>query len=54
VRAQVAEINEVVPPDSRIETGAAVWIRWDIAQRMNAAWPNFWLTVDFTADRGWL
>jgi cation diffusion facilitator family transporter len=53
-RARFVEIHVLVAPDSRIDTAAADSIRRDIAQRLNAAWPNFWLTVDFTADRGWL
>ena len=53
-RARFVEIHVLVPADSRIDTAAADSIRRDIAQRLNAAWPNFWLTVDFTADRAWL
>jgi predicted Co/Zn/Cd cation transporter (cation efflux family) len=53
-RARFVEIHILVAPDSRIDTAAADSIRQDIAQRLNAAWPNFWLTVDFTADRAWL
>jgi cation diffusion facilitator family transporter len=53
-RARFVEIHILVAPDSHIDTAAADAIRRDIAKRLNAAWPNFWLTVDFTADRGWL
>jgi predicted Co/Zn/Cd cation transporter (cation efflux family) len=53
-RARFVEIHVLVAPDSRIDTAAADAIRRDIANRLNAAWPNFWLTVDFTADRAWL
>ena len=53
-RARFVEIHVLVAPDSRIDTAAADSVRRDIAKRLNAAWPNFWLTVDFTADRGWL
>jgi cation diffusion facilitator family transporter len=53
-RARFVEIHVLVAADSRIDTGAADSIRRDIAKRLNAAWPNFWLTVDFTADRAWL
>ena len=53
-RARFVEIHVLVAADSRIDTAAADSIRRDIAQRLNAAWPNFWLTVDFTADRSWL
>lgn len=53
-RARFVEIHVLVAPDSRIDTAAADSIRRDIAKRLNAVLPNFWLTVDFTADRTWL
>ena len=53
-RARFVEIHVLVPADSHIDTAAADSIRRDIAKRLNAVWPNFWLTVDFTADRAWL
>jgi predicted Co/Zn/Cd cation transporter (cation efflux family) len=53
-RARFVEIHILVAPDSRIDTAGADAIRRDIAKRLNAVLPNFWLTVDFTADRGWL
>jgi predicted Co/Zn/Cd cation transporter (cation efflux family) len=53
-RARFVEIHVLVAPDSRIDTATADAIRRDVAQRLNAALPNFWLTIDFTADRAWL
>jgi cation diffusion facilitator family transporter len=53
-RARFVEIHVLVAADSRIDTAAADSIRRDIARRLNAVFPNFWLTVDFTADRAWL
>ena len=53
-RARFVEIHILVAPESHIDTAVADSIRRDIAKRLNAVWPNFWLTVDFTADRGWL
>jgi cation diffusion facilitator family transporter len=53
-RARFVEIHVLVAPESRIDTAAADSIRRDIAKRLNAVFPNFWLTVDFTADRAWL
>jgi cation diffusion facilitator family transporter len=53
-RARFVEIHVLVSPDSRIDTASADAIRRDIATRLNAFLPNFWLTVDFTADRAWL
>jgi cation diffusion facilitator family transporter len=53
-RARFVEIHVLVAADSRIDTAAADSIRRDIAKRLNAVFPNFWLTVDFTADRAWL
>lgn len=53
-RGRFIEIHVLVSPESRIDTATADAIRRDIAQRLDAATPNFWLTIDFTADRGWL
>ena len=53
-RTQFVEIHVLVAPDSRIDTATADGIRHEIAARLNASWPEFWLTIDFTADRAWL
>lgn len=53
-RGRFVEIHVLVSPESRIDTATADAIRRDIAKRLDAATPNFWLTIDFTADRGWL
>jgi cation diffusion facilitator family transporter len=53
-RARFVEIHVLVSPDSRIDTATVDAIRRDIATRLNALLPNFWLTLDFTADRAWL
>jgi cation diffusion facilitator family transporter len=53
-RARFVEIHVLVSPESRIDTATADAIRRDLAKRLNAATPNFWLTIDFTADRAWL
>jgi len=53
-RARFVEIHVLVAAESRIDTATADAIRRDIAKRLNAVLPNFWLTVDFTADRAWL
>ena len=53
-RARFVEIHVLVAPDSHIDTATADAIRRDIANRLNAFLPNFWLTIDFTADRAWL
>jgi predicted Co/Zn/Cd cation transporter (cation efflux family) len=53
-RARFVEIHVLVAPDSHIDTATADAIRRDLATRLNAFLPNFWLTVDFTADRAWL
>ena len=53
-RTNFVEIHVLVSPESRIETAAADAIRREIAGRLDAFWPHFWLTVDFTADREWL
>lgn len=53
-RGRFVEIHVLVSPESRIDTATADAIRREIAKRLDAATPNFWLTIDFTADRGWL
>ena len=53
-RTRFVEIHVLVSPDSRIDIAMADGIRRDIAARLNAAFPKFWLTIDFTADRAWL
>ena len=53
-RTQFVEIHVLVTPQSRIDTATADGIRREIAALLNASWPEFWLTVDFTADRAWL
>ena len=53
-RGRFVEIHVLVPPESRIDIATADAIRSDVSQRLNAATPTFWLTIDFTADRRWL
>ena len=53
-RGRFVEIHVLVSPESRIDTATADAIRRDVSERLNAGTPNFWLTIDFTADRRWL
>lgn len=54
-RARFVEIHILVPPDFRVDTIAAVdRMRHQIADRLGASWPQFWLTVDLTADPDWI
>jgi cation diffusion facilitator family transporter len=53
-RTRFVEIHVLVSPGSHIDITMADAIRHEIAARLNAAFPNFWLTIDFTADRAWL
>lgn len=53
-RTRFVEIHVLVAPETRIVTATADDIRRDVAHRLDAFWPHFWLTVDFTADRDWL
>jgi predicted Co/Zn/Cd cation transporter (cation efflux family) len=53
-RGRFVEIHVLVSPESRIDTATADAIRREVAKRLDAVTPNFWLTIDFTADRGWL
>jgi cation diffusion facilitator family transporter len=53
-RGRFVEIHVLVPPESRIDIATADAIRSEVSQRLNAATPTYWLTIDFTADRRWL
>lgn len=54
-RGRFVEIHILVPRDYHIGSIVnADRIRNDIADRLGANGPQFWLTVDFTADPGWL
>jgi cation diffusion facilitator family transporter len=54
-RARFVEIHILVPPDLRIGTVQAVdALRREIAARLDATWPETWLTIDLTADPAWL
>jgi len=53
-RGRFVEIHILVPPESQIDVAMADEIRADLSQRLNAATPAFWLTIDFTADRRWI
>src|SRR6478609_8364296 len=50
-RVRFVEIHILVPADFRVETVQAVDdIRREVAARLEASWPQTWLTVDLTAD----
>ena len=53
-RGRFVEIHVLVPADFRIDIETADAIRSEVSERLNAATPTFWLTIDFTADRRWL
>ena len=41
-------------PESRIDIATADAIRREVSDRLHAGSPNFWLTIDFTAERRWM
>lgn len=54
-RGQFVEIHILVAPDYPVGTVAAVdGIRREVATRLDASWPQVWLTVDVTADPDYL
>ena len=53
-RGRFVEIHILVSPESRIDIAMADQVRRDVSDRLNAATPTFWLTIDFTADRRWI
>jgi len=53
-RGRFVEIHVLVPKDSQIGIARADAIRAEVSQRLNAGSPDYWLTIDFTADRRWM
>ena len=53
-RGRFVEIHILVPAESRIDITVADSVRREISDRLSAATPTFWLTIDFTADRRWI
>jgi predicted Co/Zn/Cd cation transporter (cation efflux family) len=53
-RGRFVEIHVLVTPESRIDIATADAIRREVSDRLNAANPTFWLTIDFTAERRWI
>jgi len=53
-RARFVEVHILAPRDHDLSMEGADRIRHDIAQRLGAHTPQFWLTVDFTADPAWI
>ena len=54
-RGQFVEIHILVAPDYQVGTVAAVdGIRREVAARLDASWPQVWLTVDVTTDPDYL
>ena len=53
-RGRFVEIHVLVTPESRIDIATADAIRREVSDRLNAANPTYWLTIDFTAERRWI
>jgi cation diffusion facilitator family transporter len=53
-RGRFVEIHVLVTPESRIDIATADSIRREVSDRLNAANPTYWLTIDFTAERRWI
>jgi len=53
-RGRFVEIHVLVSPESQVDIATADSIRSEVSQRLDAATPTFWLTIDFTADRRWI
>jgi cation diffusion facilitator family transporter len=53
-RGRFVEIHILVSPQSQIDVALADEVRREVSDRLNAATPTFWLTIDFTADRRWI
>ena len=53
-RGKFVEIHILLSPGSRMDIAMADEIRREVSERLDAASPAVWLTIDFTADRRWL
>ena len=53
-RGRFVEIHVLVGPGSTMDIATADAIRRDVSDRLNAGTPNFWLTIDFTAEKRWM
>jgi len=53
-RARFVEVHILAPRGHDMSMEDADQIRRDIAHRLGANTPQFWLTVDFTADPAWI
>ena len=54
-RVRFVEIHILVPPGYRVETVDAVdSLRREIEMRLDATWPDVWLTADMTANPDWI
>lgn len=54
-RVRFVEIHILVPPGFQVGTVDTVDnLRREIATRLDAAWPQVWLTVDMTANPEWI
>jgi cation diffusion facilitator family transporter len=53
-RGRFVEIHVLVTPESRIDIATADAIRREVSDRLDAANPTFWLTIDFTAEQRWI
>ena len=53
-RGRFVEIHVLVGPGSTMDIATADAIRRDVSDRLNAGTPNFWRTIDFTAEKRWM
>ena len=53
-RGKFVEIHVLVPAEASMDVATADAIRREVSERLNAATPTFWLTIDFTAERRWM
>jgi predicted Co/Zn/Cd cation transporter (cation efflux family) len=53
-RARFVEIHVLVPAQHGLSVANADGIRGEVATRLRARWPEYWLTINFTADRAWM
>jgi predicted Co/Zn/Cd cation transporter (cation efflux family) len=53
-RMRFVDINVLVPAQYGITVSTADRIRSEVASHLEARWPQYWLNINFTADRRWM
>jgi predicted Co/Zn/Cd cation transporter (cation efflux family) len=53
-RTRFVDIHVLVSTQHGLSVAGADGIRVEVASRLRQRWPEYWLTINFTADRAWM